>query len=311
MDTPHARILVVDDEPTLLRAMARKLKRMGFDVQAVGGGREALDAAAVNRFDLVICDLMMPEMDGVQTLRALKEIDAELEVVIATAYASLETAVNCLRAGACDYLGKPFEDQDLKQVVRRALDRRRLHGLGALVAAIETLRAPVSRETLIDRILGGGRSAVNACAAGLVLTCPGPEPEVHCRAEPKAPSTFFLRVLAELALERRQPLRLPNPAQEAPATFRAEDCSSALLYPLISNDHGLGALILLRRKSCSPFALCEEQKGTIFAAQAQSVLANLTVSVELAACQGRLRSVRAGTQPRGTPRPKPRGRRGS
>lgn len=117
------RILVVDDEVGP-RESLRMLLKPQYEVRTADGARTALQELADFRPDLVILDIKMPGMDGLEVLRRIKRVDPSIEVVMITAYASLETVKTALSHGAFEYLIKPFSRQDLEEVVRRALGRR-------------------------------------------------------------------------------------------------------------------------------------------------------------------------------------------
>jgi PAS domain S-box-containing protein len=118
-----ARILVVDDELGP-RESLRMLLKPSYQIQTADSGRAALDQIPAYRPDIVILDIKMPELDGLEVLRRIKRLDKTIEVVMITAYASLETVKMALTHGAFEYLIKPFSRQDLEDVVRRALGRR-------------------------------------------------------------------------------------------------------------------------------------------------------------------------------------------
>src|SRR5687767_11243099 len=118
-----ARILVVDDELGP-RESLRMLLKPSYLIHTADGGRAALEEIPRYQPDIVIMDIKMPEMDGLEVLRRIKRADASIEVIMITAYASLETVKLALTHGAFEYLIKPFSRQDLEDVVRRALLRR-------------------------------------------------------------------------------------------------------------------------------------------------------------------------------------------
>lgn len=115
------RILVVDDEEDIREALEMILALEGYDVRTADCGAAAIARAEVEHFDLVITDLKMPGMDGVETLMALKQRHPCLQVIVATGYASSETARRCLSEGAHDYLKKPFDMDELLRIVERAI----------------------------------------------------------------------------------------------------------------------------------------------------------------------------------------------
>ena len=136
-----ARILVVDDELGP-RESLRMLLKPSYQIQTADSGRAALDQIPAYRPDIVILDIKMPELDGLEVLRRIKRIDPAIEVVMITAYASLETVKMALTHGAFEYLIKPFSRQDLEDVVRRALGRRHaeLGARGQVTKLVEEMR---------------------------------------------------------------------------------------------------------------------------------------------------------------------------
>ena len=122
----QALILCVDDEPDLLDTLRRLLTRYGHKVILAGSGEEALVALTRHRPDLVITDLMMPGMDGMQVLERSVELYPDVPVLLITAYATVQTAVDAIRRGAYDYVPNPFTHQQLLVVVQRALQQLRL-----------------------------------------------------------------------------------------------------------------------------------------------------------------------------------------
>jgi len=121
MSASRGRLLVIDDEEDLREMLEFILTSEGFEVATVDGGLAALDLARTRRFDLAITDMKMPGMNGIETLTALKELDASMEVIVATGYASEQTAAECMKRGAYGYLRKPFELDDLRALIDRAL----------------------------------------------------------------------------------------------------------------------------------------------------------------------------------------------
>jgi two-component system response regulator HydG len=119
-----AKVLVADDEPKLGNIVTQMLQMDGHEVLRVGGGDEALAALASGRFDVVVTDLRMPVTDGLAVLRAARAMPSPPEVVVMTAYGSAESAVEAMKAGAADYLTKPFSMDELRMRVGRLTAQR-------------------------------------------------------------------------------------------------------------------------------------------------------------------------------------------
>ena len=120
------RILVVDDEEIIIRSCLRILGESNYEVDAVQDGLQALRKLDEGHYDVMILDIMMPKMDGLEVLQRAKETHPDLDVIMVTGLSQIDTAVRAMKLGAFDYLPKPFDPDELKLVVERALERRRL-----------------------------------------------------------------------------------------------------------------------------------------------------------------------------------------
>src|SRR5213593_3432513 len=123
---PAEKILVVDDEQSMTQFLGIVLRKDGYQVTTVNNGREALERVKSENFDVVITDIKMPGMDGIQLLQGIKKLDPSLPVVIMTAYASQQSAIDAVNHGAFQYLIKNAKNDEIKLVVRNALEMRRV-----------------------------------------------------------------------------------------------------------------------------------------------------------------------------------------
>lgn len=124
---PSAFILVVDDDKAMRDACHQILTRQGFLVEQAASARQGLALLEKSSFDVVLLDLVMPDQDGLGTLKKIKSLDTNCEVIIITGYGSIPTAVEAMKAGAFHFLSKPFAPDDLRTVITRALEKRRLN----------------------------------------------------------------------------------------------------------------------------------------------------------------------------------------
>jgi DNA-binding NtrC family response regulator len=122
----RAQILVIDDEPIMREFLEETLVRAGYGVVTVTDGEAGLNEVRANAYDLVISDIRMPGIDGLALLEETKKMHPDMVVIMMTAYASVETAVQALRAGAADYIMKPFTPEKVERVVEKALKERKL-----------------------------------------------------------------------------------------------------------------------------------------------------------------------------------------
>ncbi|QRG78916.1 sigma-54-dependent response regulator transcription factor ZraR [Citrobacter sp. R56] len=122
-------ILVVDDDISHCTILQALLRGWGYDVALAYGGREAVERVREHVFDLVLCDVRMAEMDGIETLKEIKALNPAIPILIMTAYSSVETAVEALKAGALDYLIKPLDFDSLQDTIEKALAHTRNAGV--------------------------------------------------------------------------------------------------------------------------------------------------------------------------------------
>ncbi len=116
----RARVLVVDDEPIALKNLERVLEREGYEVTTAASGQGALKLLRAHAFDVVLTDLKMEKVDGLQVLQRSRELDPDAEVILVTGYASVDTAIEAIKRGAYHYVAKPFKLDEVRNVVREA-----------------------------------------------------------------------------------------------------------------------------------------------------------------------------------------------
>jgi len=121
-----ASVLIVDDKDSLRDMLTKTLSMEGFEVETASDGNDAIRLADHRRFDVVLTDLKLPTMDGIEVLAKLKEMDPSQEVIMMTAFGTIETAVHAMKLGAYDFLTKPFDPEHLTLLLQRALENQRL-----------------------------------------------------------------------------------------------------------------------------------------------------------------------------------------
>src|SRR5438309_6061494 len=151
---PDRRVLVVDDERSMRELLAIMLKQAGHDVTLAEGGEQAVEVLKSESFDLVITDLRMLKVDGLAVLRATKEHSPHTVVLVVTAFASTETAVEAMKLGAYDYITKPFKLDEIKLTIANALERKRLQDEN------QALRRQLRREHGFESFVGTSRQMV-------------------------------------------------------------------------------------------------------------------------------------------------------
>ena len=124
--TPTPAVLVVDDEPVIRDTLCEFLQQEGYEVAAAGTGEQALAEAAKRPFDLALCDINLPGLDGIEVLERLRATSPDTFVILITAYGTVETAVESFQKGASDYLIKPILLHEVHEKIRRLLAQREL-----------------------------------------------------------------------------------------------------------------------------------------------------------------------------------------
>lgn len=119
-------ILIVDDEEAIRLSLSVLLKREGHSIDEAANGKEALEKLGSKKYDIVISDIMMPELDGIELLQKIKELNRRIDVIMITAYASLERAVDSLKFGASDFIQKPYENRMIVEAVTKVIENRKL-----------------------------------------------------------------------------------------------------------------------------------------------------------------------------------------
>lgn len=124
VENPKARILAVDDEEIVLASFRKILVLAGYSIDTVETGPEALGLVQKNEYDFVFTDLKMPDMDGVEVTKAVKHLRPDVDIIVITGYATIESAVETMKYGAMDYVQKPFTEDELVAFINKALIRR-------------------------------------------------------------------------------------------------------------------------------------------------------------------------------------------
>jgi len=199
-------VLIADDEEEIAQALGRVLGRKGLTTLLAKGGREALDLIRAAHPDVMLVDFRMPEMDGMELMRKSQELDPELPVILITAFADVRGAVEAIRAGAHDYLSKPFDHREVIRVVLSALHSRRVkpglkrlpvdidplreifgpsEAIGKVISAIEQV-AKLNFSVLIAGETGSGKEVVAQAIHRASSRSTGPFVAIDCGAIPEA-----------------------------------------------------------------------------------------------------------------------------
>jgi len=185
-DDAEARILVVDDEPELCRALGKFLSRNGFEVLTAGNGEDALEMLRRHEIDVVLSDLQMPRMGGVELLKAGRVVAPSAEFVIITGHGTIEVAVDAMKRGAYDFVEKPFSTATTLKVVRKALEKKQLkmenRRLRQRLRAIQDGTNIIGRSGVMKQTVETARQVADSSATVLLSGESGTGKEVFAAA---------------------------------------------------------------------------------------------------------------------------------
>ncbi len=278
-------ILIADDEPDVLDLCYRILTAEGYRVEPVQTGYEAVERIRRKSFDLLLTDIKMPGMNGLETAQAVKEADPGIICVIMTGYSTMDTAIEALKLGVDDFVLKPFAPEDLSMSIAKALEKDRLHKenirLRSLVPLFEfnkTLLSTVEVDTLLDQVVQLAREETQADLGILFLREGGQISEyMHPTPPEEDDQAQPLRMeLANWIMQRQEYLsrRRGGSLQERiESLFKTFDVEFLIGLPLITKEgQSLGALVLGKRSE--PFASGDAEFLQVMVGQAAIAIEN-------------------------------------
>lgn len=201
---PAIRLLLVDDEARLVEAFRKKLSEEGASVLTAVSAEQALSLAKEETFDVAVLDIRLPDMEGVELLRRLKELQPELEVVMLTGYASVDTAIRSMKQGAYDYLTKPIKLLELSAVIARAFDTKSLRETNVILE--ERLHRAESTDEFI-----GQSGALKEVRRLISVVAPSATP-VLITGETGTGKELVARAIHAMSLRARNPFVIVNSA---------------------------------------------------------------------------------------------------
>ncbi|MFH1334950.1 MAG: response regulator [Candidatus Zixiibacteriota bacterium] len=299
MINDSAKILVVDDEKRMCESLQTLLSKAGYNVTTVEKGEEALRRIDKSDFDLVITDIKMPQVDGLDILKAARAKDEDALVILMTGYASLESAISAINQGAYDYLMKPIEFADLKLTIQRALEKRRadkdrtnllmelqekntelkkkVEELDALYKAGLSLSTTENLKELLSRIVTLATLVIDA-KSGSIMLIQKPEDILTIEAAIGLDEEIIRQTRLELGssiagyiAQKGEPVMVENIEKDARFKHFSKKhyaTHSLLCVPLKVKDKVLGVINLSDKKTGVPFTGDDLRLLTTFAAQA-------------------------------------------
>jgi PAS domain S-box-containing protein len=299
------KLLVVDDEPQLMGVLCDQLQRQGYTAVGVSSANEAVKALHSREFDVLITDLVMPEMDGISLLRRALELDSNLVPLLMTGQGTIQSAVEAMQQGAFDYILKPFKIRAILPILDRAMSIRRLrlenvalHESLALYELGQAIMYVRDLSTILDKVVDAALNQCKADEASLMLpTEDGRQFYVAAIRGSRREHLLGIRVSAEESIagyvaRNREPFRVEGEPKDLPfkPVYSRRDLQSAISYPLIS---GGGLIGVLNVSACKQpgFSLGQMKGLGILAAIAASAIQEAQLREELARSEARFRSL--------------------
>ena len=284
----QSKVLVVDDDQFTLRSIAKVLGGESYQVVTAPSGSEALDLLRQGSFDLVLTDLKMPEVDGLEVLRQVKKIAPQAVVLMLTGHASVESAIEALREGAYDYLVKPCSGDELRLKIERGLERvrlveerkraeealrRRAGELDVLQATVLDITARHDLPTLLQTIVERAALLLNAPGGGLYLCDPDQE-ETRCVVSYNTPRDYTGTVLkygegaAGIVAQTGEPLIIDDYhtwSGRAAAYEEEQPFTAVLSVPMMWRGQVTGVIHVLHNVETRRFTQADLELLTLFA----------------------------------------------
>jgi PAS domain S-box-containing protein len=286
-NTPVGRILVVDDEPELRNVLVESIQRHGYEATGCGSGRDALTELLKRDFDLLLTDLMMPEMDGIALLKAALKIDPHLVGIMVTGQGTIQTAVDAMQVGAFDYVLKPFRMQTLLPVLTRAMNVRhlklenvQLRETVAIHSLCQTIAFTLDEQTVLSRLADAALEQSDADEVSILLpTNDGKELYVAAVRGEKRERLLGERVPLQASISswvarERMPLILNGEVHDERfvALWPRPEIRSAVSVPMQVANKLVGIINLNVTNRLRPFTLGQMKALSILASTAAAAL---------------------------------------
>jgi PAS domain S-box-containing protein len=302
---PLGRLLIVDDEIELTTALVDTLRNEGYESIGATSGKDALELMESRDFDLLLTDLMMPGMDGVELLRSALKIDPHLVVILMTGYGTVENAVEAMKGGAFYYILKPFKLQALLPILCHGMEVRRLRTdnvqLRETLAIYElgqTIAHTLDWDTLLNKAADAGLQQLEADEVSIMLpTLEGNELYVAAVRGDKRERVFGARIpmglgIAGWVAHHQTALTLEGKVSDprfAPV-YPRPDIGSAISMPMMAGGRLVGVLNVSSRR-CRPFTLGQVKGLSILAGAAAAALESVSLYNQVCQAEEKYRSI--------------------
>ncbi len=286
----EARILVVDDSIDARKGLSLYLNIKGYNITEAESGEQAIELLKTNSYNLVVSDLKMQNIDGIGVLKEIKKLYPQTDVIIMTAYASIETAIGSMKFGACDYISKPINMEELKLLIERCLEKQRLvaevGGLKEIVNLYEVskgLNSVMDLEKLLELIIKLAADTLDAEGGSIMLLDEKADNLIAKAAAGKRANIVLGKKLkigeriAGYATEKGLTVKIEGSIKDDTRFShleRFDGVSSGITVPLMRKKKLLGVINLNRSTQEKGFSKNDTKLLTIFATQATIAIEN-------------------------------------
>ena len=303
---PVGKIIVVDDEPDLRSVLVKALSAQGFDVTGCSGGYEALAELRQKEFDLLLTDLMMPEMDGIALMEAALKVDPHLIGIMMTGQGTIQTAVDAMKVGAFDYVLKPFRLQAVMPVLTRAINTRRLRMENlqlretvAIYSLCQTISFTLDPQTVLSKLADAALQQSDADEVSVLLpTSDGTELFVAAVRGEKRERLLGERIplqesISSWVARERTPLILNGEVHDERfvALWPRPEIHSAVSVPMQVANKLVGIINLNVTNRLRPFTLGQMKALTILASTAAAALESASLHTQVQQAEEKYRSI--------------------
>lgn len=283
------KVVVIDDEQSICDILEKFLNKKGFEVIPVNESIKGIEVVRREKVDVVICDIKMPNLDGISVLQEIKRIDKDVPVLIITGFPAMDTAVKALQLGAFDYLTKPINLDEIGQKIERAIFNRKILEENVLFSKIvslhevsKSLATIHDQEELVSTIFDYSMRLSKASAGILILLNDKNEPEIAKttgmtgKLESKD-NDYWKAVKWVIMNETPLFIEGDNPSVPLLGKMNIRGIKSSITFPLKSPKKILGALMLNRAEKEESFSNIDLEAVNVLASQAAISLDNVQV----------------------------------
>ncbi len=283
------RILVVDDEPGMRDLLSFELGSQGYQVFTADDGLEAIAKVRSQPIDLVISDIKMPKMDGVTALEEIKRINPAIEVIMATGFGTIETAVTAMKKGAYDFVQKPYDIDEIGALVEKALEKNELKTLIALYESSRAIFSMVKLKDLMELVMDLMQKTLRADEGSIMFL--DDEKKIYIANSRGIDEEIAKKVHLEIGervagwvAEQRRELLLVNGLEKYPEFKNMQPnpkIGSSILVPLVYRDELLGVLTLNRLVNHENFNSVDLSSASLFGSQVVQAVQNAKLFLTL------------------------------